>query len=243
MASFDQSVNTGGLVVNTSGGKYSGGACPDQGIVKALGCAFQGFGDQVLTMGLGKPVVNSAGDIDDKRWWAGFAIGLFLISLFVLMILARLGVTRLPAYLPLIGSEGFEGRGYEIANSGPGMRFAGSNSQVGLGVHNGFTQEDRAAEYARQVSDSFINSREQPYFPDVTNRVLRMENREKEAVRALGKINQERLRRAAEDTSSTTPLPWGPFWKEWKSTHPLDGEDVASGFEDDNYAAGFALPY
>ena len=135
------------------------------------------------------------------------------------------------------GYEDVPGRRY--GTGGAAMRFAGAPSD---NVSH-FTQE-RDADYAAQVSDGFINSREQPYFPDVTNRVLRMENREKEAVRALGKINQERLRRAAEDTSSTTPLPWGPFWKEWKSTHPMEGEDV-SGFEDDEggYAAGFSLPY
>ena len=79
-------------------------------------------------------------------------------------------------------------------------------------------------------TESFLNGREQPYFPDVTNRVLRMENREREAVRALGKINQERLRRSAAEVSADAPMPWGPFWSEWKSTHPMDDETSYSGF-------------
>jgi hypothetical protein len=87
----------------------------------------------------------------------------------------------------------------------------------------GFEQRNRADEMARS---GFMGSRDAPYFSDVTNRVLRMENREKDAVRALGKINQERLRRASEDTMGTNPLPWGPFWKEWQETHVMDGEDV-----------------
>lgn len=98
------------------------------------------------------------------------------------------------------------------------------------GLQEGFRDQDAFA----GIRSGFANSRETPYYSDVTNRVLRMENREKEAVRSLGKINQERLRRAAEDTQSTTPLPWGPFWKEWKQTHPIDGEPGYGfeGFED-----------
>jgi hypothetical protein len=75
---------------------------------------------------------------------------------------------------------------------------------------------------ARQ--SGFMNGREEPYFPNATNRVLGIENREKEAIRALGKINQERLRRSSENAGGAPPLPWGPFWSEWKKTHPLDGE-------------------
>jgi hypothetical protein len=103
------------------------------------------------------------------------------------------------------------------SSSGASGRFMGTTSQIGLG--NSTADQD-----VWDSRDGFLSSREQPYFPDVTNRVLRMENREKEAVRSLGKINQERLRRSAEDSSSTTPMPWGPFWDEWKKTHPLDGE-------------------
>lgn len=112
--------------------------------------------------------------------------------------------------------------------------------------------DERATEYGSDYhsrTSGFVNSREGPYFPDVTNRVLRMENREKEAVRALGKINQERQRRAAEDTADTAALAWGPFWKEWKSTHPVDGEagyvPGTEGFEDrkGGYVTNFDLAY
>jgi hypothetical protein len=94
-----------------------------------------------------------------------------------------------------------------------GQRFFGERS------------EDRSVlrDPPEKVSGFLGNGNDAPYFSDVTNRVLRMENREKEAIRALGKINQERLRRAAEE-NSTSPLAWGPFWKEWKSTHAMDGE-------------------
>lgn len=64
---------------------------------------------------------------------------------------------------------------------------------------------------------TFINSRDAPYFPDVTNDILKREDMEAEAVRALAKINQERVRRAS--PSDSDPLPWGPFWEEWKQTH------------------------
>ncbi len=127
-------------------------------------------------------------------------------------------------------SEGMHGGG-RFGGVGDGNRGAAQWLSSPSDNITGFKgQRDRAAELIAGTHDAFINARETPYFPDVTNRVLRMENREKEAVRALGKIDQERLRRAAEDTSSTTPLPWGPFWKEWKATHVIDGEDVVSGF-------------
>jgi hypothetical protein len=175
-----------------------------------------------------------------EQWVGGLIIVLLLILVAFLMHGGYLpSPFSLFSFFASSKKEEFEGRGLQWANSGPGVRFVTSASDN----VSRFSQEDRAAEYAGELQSGFINAREQPYFPDVTNRVLRMENREKEAVRALGKINQERLRRAAEDTTSTTPLPWGPFWKEWKQTHVMDGEDVASGFEDDNYAAGFALPY
>jgi hypothetical protein len=101
-----------------------------------------------------------------------------------------------------------------------GQRFASSHS--GLGLTSAFSQRDRAAEYSSKISP-FMNSREAPYYPDVSNRTMRMEDREKEAMRALGKINQERMRRA-----STPPLPWKPFWNEWKKTHSVD--NVNEGF-------------
>lgn len=84
------------------------------------------------------------------------------------------------------------------------------------GVSEGFRDQDAY----NMIKSGFVNSREAPYFPDVTARVMRMENREKEAIRALGKINQERQRRSTDNE----PLEWGPFWKEWKNNHPMGGE-------------------
>lgn len=74
----------------------------------------------------------------------------------------------------------------------------------------------------------FMNSREEPYFPDVSNRVLGMENREKEAIRALGKINQTRLQRSPDGSPPLAPLPWDPFWKEWQAAHPSE-DDILDG--------------
>ena len=73
-------------------------------------------------------------------------------------------------------------------------------------------------------SEEFIGGRETPYFSDVTNRVLRLENREKDAIRALAKINQERLRRQAERPDAT--VPWDSHWAEWKRTNPLGEEQL-----------------
>jgi hypothetical protein len=194
--SFEQSISNGGLVVNTSGGRYSGG----------------GMKEDIFTMVPGSFKVSGMLGVDQ---WVG---GLVVVLLIVIIAFFMWGTIT---SIVLGTSSGFE-------SSHPNaIRFATSASDN----ISRFSQEDRAAEYAHERQSGFINAREQPYFPDVTNRVLRMENREKEAVRALGKINQERLRRASEDTASTTPLAWGPFWKEWKQTHVMDGEDVVSGFE------------
>lgn len=73
-------------------------------------------------------------------------------------------------------------------------------------------------------SEEFIGGRETPYFSDVTNRVLRLENREKDAIRALAKINQERLRRQAERPDAT--VPWDSHWAEWKRANPLGEEQL-----------------
>lgn len=80
------------------------------------------------------------------------------------------------------------------------------------------------------VKSDFMNTRHAPYFPDVSNRVLRREDREHEAIRALAKINQERTRRT-EGGSDSGPLAWGPFWQEWQLTRPND--DPYSEFADE----------
>jgi hypothetical protein len=214
--SFEQSLSDGGLVVNARGGYnggYSGGAVPT---LQSVGTMFTGVpGVSAITHMVG----NTGPTIT-------IVIGVLLILLYMFLF-TYLVYVGTAAACKKSGFSQFPGAGHPGA-----IQFAGSNSQIGLGV-SGFAQEDRAREYAKQVSSGFMNSRETPYFPDVTNRVLRMENREKEAVRALGKINQERNRRAADDSSSTTALAWGPFWKEWKATHPMDGDITeVSGFED-----------
>lgn len=161
------------------------------------------------------------GNVVSEQLGTTRAVGGLIVVLVMLLLVYML---REPITSVLsCSSSGFESRHPN------GVRFVGGSSQPSL---ERFSQAGRSSEWLRDKrQSSFMNGREQPYFPDVTNRVLRMENREKEAVRALGKINQERLRRAAEDSSSTTPLPWGPFWNEWKQTHVMDGEDVAEGFE------------
>jgi hypothetical protein len=83
--------------------------------------------------------------------------------------------------------------------------------------------------YGGNVKSSFLNSREAPYFPDVSNRILRIENREQEAIRAFNKINQTRVSRGGDDSA---PLPWGAFWSEWQATHSND---------DDGYSEGMAM--
>ena len=64
--------------------------------------------------------------------------------------------------------------------------------------------------------------------------LLSMENREREAVQALAKINQERLRRASEHDDGMSPLPWGPFWAEWQKTHADDGD----GGDEEGFRSG-----
>jgi len=208
--SFDQSMD-GGLVVNTSGGNYSGGN------------QFTGF----------LAAVPGATSVSQKFGWSPSSGGVFVIVVVLIIIVM---------FFVLVTKDKF-GQEEEFRNilttGRAGIRFATSPSDN----VSRFSQEDRASDYASDVQSGFINAREPPYFPDVTNRVLRMENREKEAVRALGKINQERLRRASEDSHHTNPLPWGPFWKEWKQTHVHEGEHHHSGFEDDSYAANFKPPY
>lgn len=195
-------------------------------------------GDSMFDSGLVVPGGYSGGGMMDgwtaegkQRLFAGVVITVVVIVLIILLV-----------YLTKDTKDDF--------TNFYGQRFAASKSD-----RDYFTlqpTDTRAAEYVsdfRSRESGFVNSREGPYFPDATNRVLRMENREKEAVRALGKINQERQRRAAEDTEGTAALAWGPFWKEWKSTHPVDGEPGyvpggAEGFESKGgYVANFDLAY
>jgi len=90
-----------------------------------------------------------------------------------------------------------------------------------LGTRSGYGNDSGGLRFAGESSQpmlsTFMNNRDAPYFPDVTNDVLRREDMEAEAVRALAKINQERVRRAT--PSDNAPLEWGPFWDEWRQTH------------------------
>lgn len=169
-----------------------------------------------------------------KRW----AIGLIIVALLLLFVWVLPAVGAYELYRSGFRDHAGTRLGHASTRDDGYGEAAETNIRLShLGVE-GYRDQDSFA----TIRSGFINAREAPYFPDVTNRVLRMENREKEAVRALGKINQERLRRAAEDTQSTTPLPWGPFWKEWKQTHPMDGEpgyDHSEGFDPND----FTLPY
>ena len=75
----------------------------------------------------------------------------------------------------------------------------------------------------QERSDYF---RDAPIFSEMPNDVVRREDREMEAVRALAAINQERLRRTASEdvVDPNAPLQWKPFWNEWQASHPLEGE-------------------
>ena len=211
------------LVVSTSGGKYGG---------------YSGGGAEVLLN------IPGASWVVEKT---DFKMAGYFYAAFIILVLLYLAFSSIYGSVALIGGGGFRSGYRDHAGSRLGHastrddgygEAAETNIRLShLGVE-GYRDQDSFA----TIRSGFINAREAPYFPDVTNRVLRMENREKEAVRALGKINQERLRRAAEDTQSTTPLPWGPFWKEWKQTHPMDGEpgyDHSEGFDPND----FTLPY
>jgi hypothetical protein len=72
---------------------------------------------------------------------------------------------------------------------------------------------------------SGFGTREPPIFQEVSVDTLRTEDREREAVAALAKINSERTRRRPD--MEYDPLPWKPFWDDWKK----EKTDVYSGFK------------
>ena len=151
-------------------------------------------------------------------------IGAVVTIIFMMIIIWVSGKTK---------SESFN-RGLQTVNSGPQLRFFGEPSD-NMKVSGFVDAGDKTKGLWKSRMEQFSGGREAPYFPNVTNRVLRTENREKNAVRALGKINQERMRRRGEE-----PLPWGPFWDEWKKTHPLD-DDMTEGYN--NFRERDLLPY
>lgn len=202
--------DAGGLIVDAYGGKYggySGGNVATDFFGAVPGAKFL----------YAKTEMGSA-------WGWGLAIVIVCVLILIAII-----VPSVYAYKSGFRDHAGIRLGHASARSDGYGEPAETSIRLG-GVRESFRDQDAFA----SIRSGFANSRETPYYPDVTNRVLRMENREKEAVRSLGKINQERLRRAVEDTQSTTPLPWGPFWKEWKQTHPMDGEPGYGyeGFED-----------
>ena len=87
----------------------------------------------------------------------------------------------------------------------------------------GFNQSRAEGAFDMLHKSGFAGSREEPYFSDVPNSTLQSEDRTREAIRTLSKINQERLRRAAADPNA--PLEWEPYYKEWEKTHPLDTDN------------------
>jgi hypothetical protein len=161
----------------------------------------------------------------------GLAIILSIIYIALNLII---GFDPLALGLNLSGkADGMVG-GYVQDWKDPGsIQFLGRPSQGSSGQGEGMQNRSKVEGVYADIQarrEPFMNSREAPYFPDVTNRVLRMENREKEAVRALGKINQERLRRSADESAGSAPVPWDSFWSEWQLTHPAEG--MVGSFED-----------
>lgn len=110
------------------------------------------------------------------------------------------------------------------------LAHASARSDGGYGIPSSELYPDRAQRtsgfdgkrrdmVALDSMSGFLGSRETPHFQDVPNHVIQVEDRQRAAIRALGKINQERTRRGTEP-----PLPWEPFWREWQSSHPVAGE-------------------
>ena len=182
---------------NYNGGYYNGGYYGGAGVIANLGAM------------VSEPILGTKDDSFNTY------LGAALIVVVLLVVAWQMGWLDSTATTTVASAPAAEG----LAASHIG--FMGEPSQA-----SGFTNRRPArvaAAWAQHKGESFMNSRETPYFPDVTNRVLRMENREKEAIRALGKINQNRAKRAAAGDRSSGPLAWGPFWREWKQTHPTDG--------------------
>jgi hypothetical protein len=72
----------------------------------------------------------------------------------------------------------------------------------------------------------FFGSSDDPVYMDSPNSVVRSEDREREAVMALSKINQERQRRISAGEQVGPATPWPTFWQEWQASRPLDGDGI-----------------
>jgi len=97
----------------------------------------------------------------------------------------------------------------------------------GMGAGNPDELDDGTDGFKTERSDTmksgffsgFMNSREVPYFPSVSNHILRKENSEQEAIRKFGKINQERLRREADKSAKDKHLDWDTYYNDWQAQH------------------------
>jgi len=188
-------------------GGYTGGGLAD---------SLDGF---VMKMGTG---LMGDANPNASRW-----IGILILFIIIFIALEVAGVLSCgPAHSLGLLTEGMVGD--------PGLAYCSGRSDNDLPnlqckeYVERFPGEEGAYEsvggYGSIRQDNFVNSRETPHFSDVTNRVLRMENREKEAIRALAKINQERIRRQAERPDAT--VPWDTHWNEWKLANPMVEEQM-----------------
>jgi hypothetical protein len=69
-------------------------------------------------------------------------------------------------------------------------------------------------------NETFLGSREAPFFSGVSNSTLRKEDDQQAAVRVLGKINQERLRRKTARDADVAPVQWEQHWDDWQKQNP-----------------------
>lgn len=191
------------------------------------------FADQSFESFQGGLVVATGGDDSSVFGRVGAQTSLLLTSAYNNP-LGALVILLVILVIVIVTGMGSWFSGYRSGNSGylyDGTISSGANGFFGERSDTGAVSS-RASELWQQKTNGFMNSREPPYFPDVSNRVLRMENRERDAMRALGKINQERLRRSSEDSVAAAPLPWDSFWEEWKKTNPVDDDGAdTEGFQ------------
>lgn len=153
--------------------------------------------------------------------WVG---GLMIVMIFMFLVAMQMGYVQ----CMMEQDDGFE-------NNPATARFYTEKQS------SGFANSYLAEKLQKLNESAFMNSREAPYYDSPPNRTVQMEDRERAAVRALAKINQERLRKAeaaaaaeAAATGVSAPLAWDAFWKEWKVNHPLDGEDIPDGYQNDD---------
>ena len=206
------------LSENRVGGNYSGGY---QGGYTHKGPMYNLKHPIEFTKMLGASVFTSShGDLDvtmAERPVISLVIGVTVIILFILLVyvVGDFFVSLFTDPQGFTGGRWLDRTGSGSNNLGFGSVFTGTNQKDSM------TDSSRSGNFIMN-RDGFLNSREKPYYPDATNHTLRFENREKAAIRALGKINHERLRRS--DIDLNAPLKWEPFYAEWKKNHPIDGE-------------------